>query len=189
MDCTASRPSTVHWRDLVLYAGVWTLLAVFATTQSVVSQAYNGEHIDWIKTIGSAGLNWYTCGIGTPLYVWLVRRYPLRGERVRLRVGLYIAVMVTCVVAKYTLWVPLQNTFFHAGWTLARELIPNVFGVFVDQVYFVVLLYAIEYYRTTKATELQQHGFRRNSRNPRCAHCNRNCTHTFSSTRSTAYRR
>jgi LytS/YehU family sensor histidine kinase len=63
--------------------------------------------------------------------------------------------MAGCVVLKYVVWVPLENFFFHSHWTFGAQLIPNVFGVFLDQFYFVVLLYAIEYYRSARASDLR----------------------------------
>ena len=142
------------WRDAAIYAGVWTILGVFAATQNVASTIYVGERVDWIGTFGTQLLNWYTCGIGTPLYLWLVRRYPLVGGRVLRRLPLYVVVVLACVVLKYVVWIPLQNALFHTHWTFASSIVPNVFGVATDQVYFVVLLYAIEFYRTARERRL-----------------------------------
>jgi signal transduction histidine kinase len=142
------------WRDALIYAAIWTALGLFAATQNVASTMYHRLPVDWWGIFGTQLLNWYTCGIGTPLYLWLVRRYPLDHGRILARLPLYVAVIILCIVAKYVVWVPLQNALFHSGWSFADALVPNVFGVATDQVYFLVLLYAIEFYRTARSREL-----------------------------------
>ena len=142
-------------RDVVLYSAVWTLLGLFSAAQSLATRMLEGQPLEWGATIGTELLNWYTCGIDTPVYIWLVRRFPLRGPTLARRVALYVAILLVSVPIKYLIWVPLQNAIFHSGWTFARTFAPNVFAVFVGQMYFVVLLYAIEYYRAARERELR----------------------------------
>jgi two-component system, LytTR family, sensor kinase len=137
-------------RDAAIYIAVWTALGVFAATQNVVSTMYAHQPVHWVGTYVTQLLNWYTCGIGTPLYLVLVRRYPLSGGRILRRLPLYVGAVAVCVVLKYVVWVPLENGIFHVGWRFLDEFIPSIFGVTVDQIYFVTLLYAIEYYRSSR---------------------------------------
>ena len=154
MPASVQDPAHNRFRhDLLIYFCVWTGLAVFAATQDLVSAAYHHELQHPGPLVATALLNWYTCALGTPLYVWLVRRYPLRGPYLAGRVALYVAAILACVVLKYVVWVPLENVLFNVHWTFDGSLIPNVFGVALDQLYFVVLLYAIEYYRSARAQE------------------------------------
>jgi sensor histidine kinase YesM len=143
------------WRDLGVYAALWTVFGLLSATQEVVNALYVGHPVDWVRTYGTQLLNWWTCGLGTPIYIWLVRRFPLRGPRVWAIVGLYVAVILACIVLKYVVWVPLQNLIFHSDWSFETGVVTSVFGVFLDQFYFVILLYAVEYYRTARERELQ----------------------------------
>lgn len=142
------------WKDVAIYAGVWTLLGFFATTQSFVTSAFLHENVSFSHIFGTQMLNWYTCGVGTPLYVWLIDRVPLRRPWLAARLALYVAAIAACVVLKYIVWIPLQNAIFHSGWLFWPNLIQNVFAVALDQIYFLILLYAIEFYRSAREREV-----------------------------------
>jgi signal transduction histidine kinase len=143
------------WRDCALYAVVWTLLGLFSAAQIFATHIFEGQPIDWARTVGTELLNWYTCGIDTPVYIWLVRRFPLKGPYFARRAALYVVILLLSVPVKYLIWVPLQNAAFHSGWTFANAVVPNVFAVFMGQLYFVVLLYAVEYYRAARERDLR----------------------------------
>jgi two-component system, LytTR family, sensor kinase len=142
------------WWDVVLYAGLWTLLGLFSGTQQIVSSAFMGHAADWHVTLGTELLNWYTCGLATPLYVWLVRRFPLDGPALAPRIALYLTTILVCVPLKFAVWVPLQDALFHTRWRFTDLLVTEAFGVVTAQVFFVVLVCAVEYYRTAREREL-----------------------------------
>ena len=140
--------------DIALYSALFTLLGFFAAVQSVVTHVLAGEPANWGARLGTELLNWYTCGMFTPVYIWLMRRFPLRGPQLGLRIVLYLAILLLSVPVKYLIWVPLQNAMFHTGWTFTRSVVPNVFAVFMGQLYFIVFLYAVEYYRRARERAL-----------------------------------
>lgn len=140
--------------DIALYSALLTLLGFFAAVQSVVTHVLAGEPANWGARLGTELLNWYTCGMFTPVYIWLMRRFPLRGPQLGLRIVLYLAILLLSVPVKYLIWVPLQNAMFHTGWTFTRSVVPNVFAVFMGQLYFIVFLYAVEYYRRARERAL-----------------------------------
>jgi two-component system, LytTR family, sensor kinase len=141
--------------DIALYSALFTLLGFFAAVQSVVTHVLAGEPAIWSARLGTELLNWYTCGIFTPVYIWLMRRFPVGGPQLGLRIALYLAILLLTVPVKYLIWVPLQNTMFHTGWTFTRSVVPNVFAVFMGQLYFIVFLYAVEYYRRARERALR----------------------------------
>jgi two-component system LytT family sensor kinase len=145
----------VFWRDLGIYATVWTVLALFSLTQQAVDLRLDPAPVNWFAVTVSTLLNYYTCAIGTPVYIWFVRRFPIDAARAVPLVFVYLALMTACVVAKEAVNVPLQNALFHSGWSFSRELTRNFYGVFLDQVYFIVLLFAIEYYRSGREREMR----------------------------------
>jgi sensor histidine kinase YesM len=144
------------WREIAAYAGFWTILGLLSAAQEVVTSTYTGQRVDLGFIYGSSLLNWWTCGIGTPIYVWLVRRYPLQnaGARIVPIAFLYLLVMAASIVLKYVVWVPIENALYHLNWNLQSALVPSFFGVGMDQVYFLILLYAVEYYRTARERQL-----------------------------------
>jgi two-component system, LytTR family, sensor kinase len=149
------RSRILSWREMALYAGLWTILGLFSGAQDSITLAYSGQHVAWVPVYASALLNWWTCGIGTPLYVWLVRKHPLTVGNAWALAPVYAFALLSMVVVKYAVWVPLENLLFHEHWTLGGSLVPNVFAVFAGNLAFVVLLYAIEYYRSARDRQMQ----------------------------------
>jgi hypothetical protein len=142
-------------RDLLLYAALWTILGLFSAAQNLAINIAHGQPANWGTTLGTELLNWYTCGIETPFYIWLVRRFPLNGRAMTARLALYFITLLLSVPVKYLLWVPLENAIFHTRWSFEATVLPNVFAVFMGQLYFIVLLYAIEYYRVARERALR----------------------------------
>ncbi|HEY6235047.1 MAG TPA: histidine kinase, partial [Candidatus Elarobacter sp.] len=56
---------------------------------------------------------------------------------------------------KWLIHVPLANFFFHKGWTVLEMLARDSYGVFLALLIFVVLLIAVEGYRTAQRSELR----------------------------------
>jgi hypothetical protein len=141
--------------ELLFYAALWTFVGLLSAAQDIAVNIARGHPAAWGQTVGTALLNWYTCGIGTPVYIWLVRRFPLTGPTIAARTALYCLVLLLSVPAKYLVWVPLENAIFHTSWSLLSAASSNVFAVFMGQLSFIVFLYAIEYYRAARQRELR----------------------------------
>ena len=142
-------------RDILIYTAVWTVLGLFSFAEWLASASSRTVHRPWPPVLGSTMLDYYTTGLATPVYVWLVRRFPIVAPRIGRTVLLYVAVMAACVVLKWLVDVPLQNALFHRGWTFVFVLVNDSFGVVLSQVIFVVLLIAIEWYRTARQAEVR----------------------------------
>jgi signal transduction histidine kinase len=143
------------WRDLLIYTAVWTVLGLFSFAEWLAGASSRPVHRPWVPAFGSIMLDYYTTGIATPVYVWLVRRFPIVAPRIGRTVLLYVAVMAACVVLKWIVEVPLQNTFFHKNWTFLFVLVNDSFGVVLSQLVFIVMLIAIEWYRTARQAEVR----------------------------------
>jgi two-component system LytT family sensor kinase len=149
------RNRTAVWRDILIYTAVWTVLGLFSFALWVVNAQYIGHLGGWPSALGSTMLDFYTLGVTTPILVWLVRRVPIVQRRAALVALLYLAVMVACVVLKWLIHVPLANLFFHKGWTVTDMLARDSYGVFLAELIFVVLLIAVEGYRTAQRSDLR----------------------------------
>src|SRR5579872_5001478 len=141
--------------DFALYGTLFTVIGLLDGVQSYASAGAAGHPVTMGFALGTGLLNWWSCGLLTPMYIWLVRRVPLVRPHLPAKVLLYAVILVFSVVPKYAIWIPLENAIFGTHWTFAKTVIDEVFGVFIGQLSFVVLLYAMEYYRIARARELQ----------------------------------
>jgi two-component system, LytTR family, sensor kinase len=143
------------WRDMALYMGLFTVIGLLSGSESVLSGMYLHRQFSWIETMGTDLLDWYTCALGIPLFLILVQKLPLERGRFASRLPIYVGAIALSVIVKFAIWVPLQNAIFHMHWRFVESLVSWWFGVALGLVYFLVLLYAIEYYRSVKAEQLR----------------------------------
>jgi two-component system LytT family sensor kinase len=149
------RTRTAVWRDILIYTAVWTLLGLFSFAQWLGNApSRTGDH-PWGPALGQTMLDYYTIGMSTPIYVWLVRRFPIDGPRIGRTILVYLVVIAGCVLLKWAVHTQLENVFFHRHWSLLAVLAGESFGVVLAQGIFLVMLIAIEWYRTARQTEIR----------------------------------
>jgi two-component system, LytTR family, sensor kinase len=93
---------------------VWTVLALLSVAQTALFLTQRGTPVPWDSLVPRMMLDWYTCAVFTPAFIWLARRYPLDTAHWRRAVPLTLALSIVCVVLKYSLFVPLQRVLFGA---------------------------------------------------------------------------
>jgi len=152
---SAMRTRTAIWRDILLYTAVWTALGLFSFADWLASNSTRPVHRPWPPMFGSIMLDYYTTGLATPVYVWLVRRVPIVAPRIGRTILLYLLVMAVCVFLKWSIDVPLQNALFHENHSFWIVLIADSSGAVLSLVIFVVLLIALEWYRTARQAEVR----------------------------------
>jgi two-component system LytT family sensor kinase len=86
---------------------VWSLLALLGALQNAVYFQTIGRPVPWMPLVGSRLLDWYTCALFTPVYFWLVYRFPLDRQHAGRRIPLYLGITALFVVLKYAIYVPL----------------------------------------------------------------------------------
>jgi LytS/YehU family sensor histidine kinase len=117
------RAALQQW--LLIFAA-WTFLAVFSSAQGAVYFAQRGQRVDWGEMLSGRFADWYTCALFTPLFFWMARRYPIDRRTWRTALPLTVAVSWVCVVIKYGLLVPLENsTGLTTGATIMGALSRN----------------------------------------------------------------
>ncbi len=116
--------STV-WRWGLGFAG-WTVLALLSASQWAVSLAADGKPIRWGTLLGSRLADWYSCGVFTPLFFWLARRFPIDRQRWARHIPLHLGAAAAATPIKFALqrWVvtevlgqpfpPLARALTHA---------------------------------------------------------------------------
>lgn len=82
---------------------IWTVLALLSASQWAVSLAADGKPIVWGPLLVNRLADWYSCGIFTPLFFWLVRRYPIDRQRWLPRLPLYLGVAALLTPLKFAL--------------------------------------------------------------------------------------
>jgi two-component system, LytTR family, sensor kinase len=147
---------TLRWAVIV---GVWTLLALLGAAQSGLDSIRAGRAVEWSLLLRDHLLDWYSCAVFTPAYVWLVRRYPV--ERLQWHRSISVLFAATCVfvVLKYLILVVLHNRFnaFATGppASLSRVLAGNFITETLILGAVVGVLHAIEFHRRYREREVQ----------------------------------
>jgi two-component system LytT family sensor kinase len=136
---------------------VWTLLALLSASQAAVFMSNAGRPFGWGPLLGATFLDWYTCAAFTPVFVWLVRHYPIDRQNWMRVVPLMFVVTSVCVVVKYAVYGPLHIWLFPGQGTFGLgELLARSF--FTESIAFwstLGVLHAVEFYRKYREHEVQ----------------------------------
>jgi two-component system, LytTR family, sensor kinase len=82
---------------------IWTVLGLLSALQTVIFLNSINEAIDWGPVLVSRMADWYTCALFTPVYFWLVRRYPIDRGHWKIGIPLHLITTSLFVVLKYAL--------------------------------------------------------------------------------------
>ncbi len=112
--------------QVLLVFGVWTFLAAFSSSQTVVYLSQRGQPIVWRDMLAGRFADWYTCALFTPLFFWMGRRYPIDRKSWRVMLPLTLVVTSVCVVIKYSVLVPIEHALgLNLNATIGGELSRN----------------------------------------------------------------
>lgn len=151
----AREKTVVRW--LVIF-GIWTLLAVLMAAQSALSLLHAGMPVAWERLLTDRLLDWYTCALFTPAYVWMVRRYPVDRQHWQVALPLLLAVTSVFVVLKYMLYNELRFALVEGAAertltaTLARMFIAESIAFWAV----IAAVHAAEFYRRVREREKQE---------------------------------
>lgn len=87
--------------------GIWTLLALLVALQSALFLGSIGQPVEWKPLIVGRLADWYTCAVFTPVYFWLVRRFPIDRQHWIRHAPIQLGATCVFVVLKYAMYVPL----------------------------------------------------------------------------------
>jgi len=141
-------PRRFAWTVLV----AWTVLGLLSVAQTALFMTQRGTPVPWGSLVPRLMLDWYTCAIFTPAFLWLARRYPLDAAHWRRAVPVTLAVSIVCVVLKYALFVPLQRIAFGTrnmtlGQAFTSALAANFF---IELMIFWAVIGAVHAYLVTR---------------------------------------
>ena len=134
----------------------WVTLALMSAAQNATWRALTGRPIAWLAIVPNSLADWGTCGLFTPAFYWMVRRFPIRGERWWARFPIHLGASLVFVLLKVSIYAPLFN--------LLNPDEPRTFsmilfgGFYADMLAYwaaVGVIHAIEYYRESRERELE----------------------------------
>jgi anti-sigma regulatory factor (Ser/Thr protein kinase)/riboflavin transporter FmnP len=140
---------------VLLAFAVWTFLAAFSASQTVVYLAQTGRPVLWREMLTGRFADWYTCALFTPLFFWLAKRYPIDKRSWTKTLPLTLAVTTVCVVLKYSLLVPVEHLLrLNARATIGSELARNFANESMAFWAVIGIIHALEFNRRYREREL-----------------------------------
>jgi two-component system, LytTR family, sensor kinase len=109
--------------------GVWTLLALLSSVQSVIFLNSIDREIQLGPILFGRLTDWYTCAVFTPVYFWLVRRYPIDRGTWPVSLPVHLVTTSIFVVLKYVMHLEIMSWVESAG--VQRSLADTLAGNFI----------------------------------------------------------
>jgi two-component system, LytTR family, sensor kinase len=135
--------------------GAWTALALLATMQTAMAFSMRGQPIEWPRLLAWRAIDWYSCALFVPPFLWLVRRAPLERSTWARRLPMYIGVTLVATIAKYALLVSVQSRFL--GPARSQSFFVVLAGNAISElmIFWAVIgvLHAVEFYRRYRERE------------------------------------
>ena len=129
----------------------WVVLGLLSAAQNAAWRALSRRPLDVARMLPTSLTDWLTCGMFTPAFFWMVRRFPIRGERWWSRLPIHLAASIVFVFLKVAVYAPLFQ--------LINPSIPRTYGdilaggFYADMLAYwgsVGVIHAIEYYRESR---------------------------------------
>jgi len=135
---------------------VWIVLGLMSAAQNAAWRAYTDRPIDWGDILPNSLGDWLTCGMFTPAFYWMVRRFPIRGERWWARLPVHLAGSIAFTLLKVSIWTPLFNALNpDAHRTYSQMLFGGFYGDLLAYWGAVGVIHAIEYYGESRERQLE----------------------------------
>ena len=148
---------TSRTRRLWLFGAlIWVTLGLMSAAQNATWRAYSGRPIDWGSVLPNSLGDWLTCGMFTPAFYWMVRRFPIRGERWWSSLPLHLGASIVFVLLKVSVWTPLFNLLNPAQPRTYSQIL--FAGFYADMLAYwgaVGVIHAIAYYRESRDSQLE----------------------------------
>jgi two-component system, LytTR family, sensor kinase len=140
----------------LLALAVWIVLGLMSAAQNAAWRAYSNRPINWGSILPNALGDWLTCGLFTPAFYWMVRQFPIRGERWWARLPLHLAGSIAFTLLKVSIWTPLYNALNpgeHRSYS--QILFAGFYGDMLAYWAAVGVIHAIEYYGESRERALE----------------------------------
>jgi two-component system, LytTR family, sensor kinase len=129
---------------------IWVTLGLLSAAQNATWRALTGRPVDWLSILPNSLADWLTCGMFTPAFYWMVRRYPIRGERWWARVPIHLAASIAFVFLKVAAYAPLFRLINpDVDRSYANILLGGFYADMLAYWAAIGVIHAIEYYMQT----------------------------------------
>jgi two-component system, LytTR family, sensor kinase len=148
-------------RDVIYISAGWALVAIAAGVQNALYAAFYHTAMPWPDAFRNGFIDWGTCAIFTPVFVYVVQRWPLgRSSGWRAWSG-YALIVAFCTVAKFAIELGIWRLLGRMSTDTLTSYLLNAF-VFQFYAFAAVIgtLLALVYYRSfrdreTRAAQLE----------------------------------
>lgn len=135
--------------------GVWTVLGLLAAAQHLAFFAYADRPFSTTVVVGRTMLDWYTCGVFTPLIFHVAHRFRLDRPDWLRALPVHILACALFIIAKLAIFLPLARGL---GWVQERIVISewlygDSFALTLAYASVVGASYAYDYYVSTTRLE------------------------------------
>lgn len=145
--------------------GIWTLIALFFISQSLVRRITFELPLLWAETTGLELIYWYAWAVLTPIVLWLARRYRIRPDHRWEDIARHCAMAVVLGAAHGVITYlaniavfgqpTVRNEPFTLQRFLALQLPVETFTGFYKYWLIVIIWWALDYHRKYREQEVQ----------------------------------
>lgn len=150
-------PASPRTRRLWLFGlAIWIVLGLMSAAQGATWRIYAGRPVPWGNLLANSLGDWLTCGMFTPAFYWMVRRFPIRGGKWSSSLPLHLAASLVFVLLKVAIWTPLQNALNpEEVRSFTQTLLGGFYADLLAYWASVGVIHAIEYYRESRERQLE----------------------------------
>lgn len=139
----------------IVVVGIWLAIAVVSATQNRVAFASRGHPAPFGPLLLDSILEWGSCGVFTPIVVWLVARYPVV-RRPLLHVPIQLAAISVLVAAKFALQLGILSPLVGLPAPPVLETITRHFvGEAIAFAALFAVVHAVRFYARLRDEQLQ----------------------------------
>jgi signal transduction histidine kinase len=123
--------------------------------QTALAFSMRGQPIEWPRLLAWRAIDWYSCALFIPPFLWLVRRAPLERSTWLRRLPMYLGVTMLAAIAKYALLFSLQGVFMGAARSQSFGVVLAGNAISEMMIFWAVVgvLHAVEFYRRYRERE------------------------------------
>ena len=155
-------PPARRWQPWLLGFAVWTVLGLLSAVQTSNYFMRDGRPVPWTPVLIDRLADWYTCGIFTPMFFWIVRAVPWDRARWWRSVSVQALVALGCVPIKYFMYAAIVGWLIpdYRSAVVGNLIVGNIVTEFMAFAAMFAVIHAVEFNRramedTARAARLE----------------------------------
>jgi two-component system LytT family sensor kinase len=150
----------IRWdaRGILIVTGVWTALVVMSVASGALWAEQSGREFDYATAFTQRGIDWFSCAVFTPLFIWCARTHPIDRTNWRTSVPVWLALTVAATPLKFVLQYALLHVLaeppsLSLGALIVGGFMPELIAFWA----MAAVIMSIEYYERWRQQDLQTH--------------------------------